>query len=155
MVDDFGVKYVGKQHADHLCDSIRENYSITEDWAGELYCGITLKWDYVNRTVNLSMPGYIAAALHKFQHPTPTRAQHAPRKWTEPIYGATQQLTPSADTSAALPPTEVIRIMQITETLLYYARAIDSTMHVALGTIASQQAKATEEIAAKIIHLLD
>ena len=66
----FGVKYVGKQHADHLCDSICKNYSITEDWAGELYCGITLKWDYVNRSVNLSMPGYIAAPLHKFQHPT-------------------------------------------------------------------------------------
>ena len=47
VVDDFSVKYVSKQQADHLCDSIRENYSITEDWAGELYCGITLKWDYV------------------------------------------------------------------------------------------------------------
>ena len=155
VVDDFGVKYVGKQHADHLCDSIRENYSITEDWAGELYCGITLKWDYIKRTVDLSMPGYIAAALHKFQHPTPPRAQHAPHKWTEPVYGATQQLTPPADTSAALQPAAINRIMQITGTLLYYARAVDPTMHVALGTIASQQAKATEETAKKIVHLLD
>ena len=154
VVDDFGVKYVRKQHADHLCDSIREHYSITEDWAGELYCGITLKWDYINRTVDLSMPGYVAAALHKFQPPTPPHAQHAPHKWREPIYGATQQLTPPADTSAALPQEE-IRIMQITGTLLYYARTIDPTMQVALDTIASQQAKATEETAAKILHLLD
>ena len=43
MVDDFGIKYVGKQHAQHLSTSLRENYKITEDWTGELYLGIKLK----------------------------------------------------------------------------------------------------------------
>jgi len=46
-------------------------------------------------------------------------------------------------------------MMQITGTLLYYARAIDPTMHVALSTITSQQAKVTGETATKIRHLLD
>ena len=32
------------------------------------------------------MPGYIAKALHKFQHPTPKRSQHAPHNWTVPDY---------------------------------------------------------------------
>ena len=45
--------------------------------------------------------------------------------------------------------------MQITRTLLCYARAVDLTMYVALGTIASQQAKATEVTAGKLLHLLD
>ena len=86
VVDDFGIKYVGKQHADHLIQVIEQDYDFSQDWKGELYCGITLKWDYRNRTVDLSMPGYIQAALHKYQHPTPTRAQHAPHTWSKPNY---------------------------------------------------------------------
>jgi hypothetical protein len=77
VVDDFGVKYVGKQHVDHLIASIEEHYTFSKDWAGQLYCGITLNWNYTKRTIELSMMGYVASALHKFQHPTPKCAQHA------------------------------------------------------------------------------
>ncbi len=30
-----------------------------EDYTEDIYCGITLKWNYVNRTVDISMLGYI------------------------------------------------------------------------------------------------
>ena len=40
-------------------------------------------------------------------------------------------------------------------TLLYYARAVDSTMLVALNAISASQSKATETTAAAIVHLLD
>ena len=43
VVDDFGVKYVGKQHAEHLMSILKKHYDMEEDWKGELYCGITLK----------------------------------------------------------------------------------------------------------------
>ena len=47
VVDDFGVKYVGKEHADHLINCLKaETYKLTKDWAGDLYCGILLRWDY-------------------------------------------------------------------------------------------------------------
>jgi endonuclease I len=78
VVDDFGIKYLGKDNADHLLNALKENYEVTEDWAGKLYCGISLDWDYKNKTVDLSMPGYIVNALHKFQHKKPERPQHAP-----------------------------------------------------------------------------
>ena len=78
VVDGFGIKYVGKTHANHLIASIQALYSISLDWTGSLYCGLTLKWDYHQRTVDVSMPGYINAALHKFQHPAPTAPQDAP-----------------------------------------------------------------------------
>jgi hypothetical protein len=78
VVDDFGVKYVGREHVNHLIDSVEKHYASSKDWEGKLYCGIHIQWDYPNRTVDLSMPGYIAATLHKFQHQPPTRAQHAP-----------------------------------------------------------------------------
>ena len=46
-VDDFGIKYVGKQHIEHQLNALQDLYTITEDWKGELYLGSTLKWDYV------------------------------------------------------------------------------------------------------------
>jgi hypothetical protein len=64
-VDDFRVKYVGREHAEHLMERIKKNYSISIDWKGSAYSGLTLECDYKNRTVDLSMPGYIKAALHK------------------------------------------------------------------------------------------
>jgi hypothetical protein len=59
VVDDFGVKFVIKDNVDHLMPCISTTYKLTEDWTGNLYCGITLEWDYVACTVNISMPGYI------------------------------------------------------------------------------------------------
>jgi hypothetical protein len=73
VVDDFGVKYVGREHAEHLMTCIRKNYDISSDWNGTAYCGLTLDWDYKKRTVDLYMPGYIKAAIHKYQHPAPAR----------------------------------------------------------------------------------
>ena len=51
--DDFGVKYVDKSDVDHLIASLKENYALTVDWNGNLYCGISLDWDYVNRWVDI------------------------------------------------------------------------------------------------------
>jgi hypothetical protein len=56
VFDDFGIKYSGKENANHLLNALKENYEVTEDWAGKLYCGISLDWDYKNKTVDLSMP---------------------------------------------------------------------------------------------------
>ena len=63
VVDDFGVKYVGEQHARHLVESIKKEYTVEVDWAGELYCGIKLAWDYDNQFVDISMPTYVSKQL--------------------------------------------------------------------------------------------
>jgi hypothetical protein len=34
VVDDFGVKYGGREHAEHLMKYIRTNYDISSDWKG-------------------------------------------------------------------------------------------------------------------------
>ena len=75
VVDDFGIKYTKKADADHLLQALVKQYDITFDWEGKKYLGVDLDWDYVNRTVTLSMPKYVKAALHKLQHPKPTRPQ--------------------------------------------------------------------------------
>jgi hypothetical protein len=48
VADDFRVKYVGKEHAMHLIESIKQTYKLTKDQTGNLYCGISLEWDYIN-----------------------------------------------------------------------------------------------------------
>ena len=60
-----------REHAEHLLAALHTQYEVTTNWTGSTYLGITLKWDYINRTCDLSTPGYIAAALHRFQHPLP------------------------------------------------------------------------------------
>jgi hypothetical protein len=58
IVDDFGIQYTGKQHAQHLIAGLKQDYeAITTDWDGKLFCGIHLDWDYQAHTVDLSMPG--------------------------------------------------------------------------------------------------
>ena len=58
-MDNFGVKYIGKDNAIHLIDSLKEDFTISEDFTGGLYCVINLKWDYNKRTLDISMPGFI------------------------------------------------------------------------------------------------
>jgi hypothetical protein len=136
-VDDFAVKYVGKEHADHLFAALQDIYTITLDWSGTKYCGLSLDWDYAAGTVDMSMPGYVAKALHRFQHSAPTRPQHSPHAWVAPVYGMATQLTAPPDLSAPLDANGTTRIQEVVGVLLYYARAVDSTMLVALSTIAS------------------
>jgi hypothetical protein len=154
VVDDFGVKYTEREHAEHLLAAINEHYECKADWNGSRYLGLTLDWDYENKEVHLSMPGYVAEALHRFQHPPPTKPQHQPHKHTVPTYGQKTQYE-TIDESAELDKNGKTYIQQVTGTFLYYARAVDPTMLVALSAIASAQANPTIETMAKCKLFLD
>ena len=44
LFQDFGIGYVGCEHADHLMSALKMYYEyITKYWEGKLYCGITMK----------------------------------------------------------------------------------------------------------------
>jgi len=106
VVDDFGIKYIGKEHVKHLIKSLKEHYKAEEDWEGWRYLGITLDWDYKKREVHLSMPDHVERALVRFDHPTPDKPQHQPHQHTIPVYGATVQYAKLEDTSKRLSPSE-------------------------------------------------
>ena len=38
-VDNFGVKYTGEQHADHLMAILQEHYTVFHEWSGSRYLG--------------------------------------------------------------------------------------------------------------------
>jgi len=159
IVDDFGIEYVGEQHARHLLNVLEENYEMTTDWNGTKFAGVDLEWNYASkhseRTCRLSMDGYIERVLLKYGHPTPSKPQHAPHKHREIIYGAAEQVTPEEDTSPALDEAGTKRIQGIVGALLYYARAVDNKLLVALSAIGAQQANPTERTNTAILQLLD
>jgi hypothetical protein len=91
IVDDFAVKYVGKQNADHLRNDLLQSYELTTDWEAKVYSDMTLKWDCKNRKCDISMPGYVSNVLSKFQHDAPKHPQHTPSKYVTPVYGGNTQ----------------------------------------------------------------
>jgi hypothetical protein len=98
IVDDFAVKYVGKQHADHLRDALLRSYELTTDWEGKVYYAMTLQGDYKNRTCDIYMPGYLANVLSKFQNDTSKHPQHTPSRYVLPVYGAKTQYATQDET---------------------------------------------------------
>jgi hypothetical protein len=90
VVDDFGVKYTRKEDVEHLRSVIEQDYTVTADWTGNQYIGITLDWDYKRQRVHLSMPNYVKKALQLFQHEV-RKEQHAPHPCAPIIYRAKVQ----------------------------------------------------------------
>lgn len=155
VVDDFGVKYEREEDWFHLTGVLRLKYKISEDRSGSKYCGMKIDWDYQNGTVDISMPGYVERALQRFQHDYKGPPEHAPQPCTTPQYGARIQYAEDLDESPKLVAEQIKRIQEIIGVLLYYARAVDSTLLVALGTLASEQTKATEMTMRRVTHLLN
>jgi len=150
VVDDFRVSCVGKEYANFLIQVLQDNgYTITHDWTGSIFCGITLKWDYTNGTVNMSMPGYIKKALNRFAQ----RILHT--MLSQSFMDKKTQYTKDHDPSNPLDEKGIKRLQEIVGVLLYYARAIDYTMLPALGSLAAAQSKATETTAKACTKLLN
>jgi Reverse transcriptase (RNA-dependent DNA polymerase) len=146
VVDDFGIQYSNLPDAQHLLAALKQHYeAITVDWTRSLFCGISLKWDYNRCIVDLSMPGYVTSALEEFGHQKPSKAEHQPHRHNPPQFGTKVQLTAPVDNSQPLDKKGILRLQQITGKFLYYSRAVDPTMNVTLSTLASQQAKGTEQ----------
>ncbi len=141
VVDDFGVKYIGKEHVEHLIQCIKQQYELTEDWTGYLYCGIKLKWDNKVQMVDLSMPGYIKQLLLKYKHCMPTKPQHCPYAPAPKQYGAKAQAPLPVNISPKLSPKEIKEIHRVIGSILYYAQAVDITVLMALSSIAIEQSK--------------
>ena len=155
VVDDFGVKYVGEAHANHLIQALKKDYDISEDWKGQKYCGLTLDWDYEKREVHLSMPGYVEKALARFKHERPKKPQDQPHQHTIPTYGAKIQYAKKEDDTNELDKNDKQYVQQVVGTFLFYGRAVDGTVLTALSAIASDQAAPTEATMKKTKRFLD
>jgi hypothetical protein len=155
IVDDFGVEYVGIEHFNFLLDILKKYHGVQFNMAGNKLAGIAITWDYPNRRCRISMPGYIDNLLIKFKHPWPSKPRLSPHACLPIAYGAMTQFAPDNDASALLPEDRKQRIQEIVGSLLYYARAVDNKLLVALSAIASRQAQATVATEQAVHLLLD
>ena len=117
--------------------------------------GLHLRWDYIGRTVDLSIPGYVEKVLQRFCSPHPRRPQHSPYAWSKPTYGSKIHFSPVLDTSSALDSSGKTRFQEIVGTLLYHARAVHNPLLPALSTIGSDQYIEAEAKASKTTQLLN
>jgi hypothetical protein len=154
VVDDFGIRYTSEASVQRLIYTLKKKYELTTDWTGSRYVGLTLDWDYENRTVDLSMPGYVERALQRFEHSKPERNEDSPHAWTAPDYGARQQYA-THDESPLLDVRDIKRVQEVLGTFLFYGRAVDLTMVTSIGSIATEQASATELTMKAITQLLN
>ena len=101
------------------------------------------------------MPGYINNALARFKHERPKRKQYSLHRHVAPIFGARAQYVEPEKASRLLDKTNKTYVQAVTGTLLYYARAVDSTILTVLNTIATQQVAPTESTLEEVKQLLD
>ena len=102
-----------------------------------VYIGIKRKWDYVHRTVTLSMPSYVHKSLHRFQHILRGGKEYFPYTCSPIQYGQKIQYADPLDTADYLLDKETNLIQQVCGTFLYYAIAIDNKIIPALSNIFS------------------
>jgi hypothetical protein len=136
VVDDFliGADVNGVDSA-YLKACLRKHYDITEG-DGSNYVGITMNWDYANKKVTLSMPGYVDKALARFGV-VKGKPEHRPSPFEAPVHG--RKGTPTMEEENPSPPlskAEIERLQQIIGVFLFYARAVDATMFPALNMLA-------------------
>jgi hypothetical protein len=120
VVNDIGVRYTSRADADHFKATLETAYQVSTDWTGSQYCGLTfLQWDYTAHTRDVSMPGYIESALHRFQHPMPATPELSPHPVQKPNYGAKTQNAMLPDATTALDATEKQRVLEVLGMLLF------------------------------------
>jgi hypothetical protein len=101
------------------------------------------------------MPGYIKKLLLRYKHCVPAWPQHCPYTPAPKQYGTAAQSPLPVDMSPKLSPGEIKEIQRVIRSILYYARAVNITVLMALSSIAIEQSKGTTKTMEKAKQLLD
>ena len=154
VVDNFGVKCQGIQHAKHLKTALEKYYEVSVDWEGKIFFGITLDLNYKAGHVDLSVPGYVDCKLTKYQHPKPKRPQHLPYLAAPVQYGTKVQSPNQSDDTPPLSAAQIKHVQDIVGSFIWYGRACYPTLTAALSAIGYCQTKGTEAVMAACHQLL-
>ena len=121
--------------------------------------GLDLEWNYSAKhndsTFCLNIKGYIERVLLRFEHKIQSKPQLSPHKHRGIHYGSKTQVAPAEVDSPSLDAKGIKRVQDILGALIFYGRAAENTVLVALNTIGTKQAAATESTNEAINHLLD
>ena len=155
VVDDFLVKYKDETTAKHFIDTLEELYTLKVDKSDkQKYIGITINYNRKYKYIDLSMPGYVDKAMKRFQK-TDIRGVDSPIIYVPPIYGPqTQMIKDDTVKSPSLSPAQILRVQEIVGVFLYYSRAVDPMMVVAINKIGSKQASADATLMIEVERFL-
>ena len=123
--------------------------------AATVYIGIKLEWDYVQRTVKLSLPRYVHKDLHRFQHILRGGKKYSPHTCAPIQYGQKVQYADPFDSAEYLSDKETKLVQQVCGNFLYYSISIDNTILPALSYISSEQSKAMTNNEKQVDKLLN
>jgi hypothetical protein len=143
IIDNFGVKYVGMEHFNHLLAVLQRCHQVQTNMAGDMIAGLNVQWDFPSKRVRIDMKSYVNNLLLSLNWPMPKKPQLSLFTATPVSYGQKAQYMPDEDTLAPLLPEIIKRIQKTIGSLLYYACAVDNKLLVALNAISARQAKAT------------
>ena len=101
------------------------------------------------------MPGYARKGLKCLEHKMTKIKHNQPHTHNQPNYGASVQYKTSTDESPKINAKKKKFIQQVLVTFMYYARAVDCTMLVALSAISADQADPSEATMEKARKFLD
>jgi hypothetical protein len=145
-VDDFLIKFKrgDKKDINHLLDVLSTKYKFKVDWSGRQYLGMTITHNQRQRTLTISMPGYVEKMLTDLGI---TKSPHDPRSpmaYVAPIMGlkGSPQMEP-VDDSAPLGPIGTNWVMRVVGKALFLGRLVSPLIEKATNRIGSVQAKPT------------
>ncbi len=143
IIDDFGVEYMGIEHFNHLLLVLQRYCQVQTNMAGNKIAGLDVQWDFPSKQVRIDMRLYVKDLLLSLNWPMPKKTQLLPFTATLIAHSQKTQFTPDKDTLAPLLPEPLKHIQNIIRSILYYARAVNNKLLVALNAISARQAKAT------------
>ena len=164
VVDDFGIKFINSEGAEHLISTLKQLYEIKVNRTGSKYLGMKIDIDYDKRICSMSMPGYIEKAITQFRDPLdaamtkyklkPTTQAKSPSIYVPPTFGNTGPQISITDNSDTLDAPTVTLIQAIVGVTLFYALAVDPTLVTAVCDLASEQARPSAQLLVKVDRLL-
>ena len=101
------------------------------------------------------MLGYMKKKMQEYGHTMPKRLQPCLYSPEPKKYGSEAQAPLPPDATPKLDARGVKRVQKNVGSILYYARAVNMTVLMALSFIAMEQTKATEQTLARCTQLLD
>jgi hypothetical protein len=150
VVDDFCVKYNARtaDDAEHLIAALSTKYTIKVDMAAKKFIGVTLDWHLEpgqERSVTLSMPGYVAKALERFKVIKGPRVDN-PMPFTPTKYKRGPQHAHEADSSPPGTAADTLLLQQIVGVFLYLARCVDGLATISVNKLSSAQSTPTTAV---------
>jgi hypothetical protein len=113
VVDDFAIKVMFENSADHIINALKKDCTITVDREATKYIGLTIEWEYENRKNHIHMPGYLEKAFTRFKHEMQKKTQNSPHPHVKPKYGAKIQYAKDNNKSPPLSKEETNMFKQL------------------------------------------